>query len=321
MVYDVAVIVSCMAQYTQCGAVMTSLFSSKSSQKTPHSSPFGMSFGVSKSGLCFAPVIALLGIIMPYCTALKWHLAHDCTWNRGPCFINTLRPRQNGRRFPDYIFKCIFLNENVWIEIKISLKFVPKVRINDIPALVQIMAWHQPGDKPLSEPMMVSLLMHLYVTWPQWFKKIFFPCVGIPMINMTIIRLSCPNFMNSYACKTSICLVKYTPDYMKRIVGNRTGIICVCSQPMKNDVTMYRRFPLVGHIHKMIPVETPLVLSKMLLSGLWQISVESHQQFLLLSWKLWMFDSFIGWLPQSGYKLVVIPVYGIWVLCWLFLLD
>ena len=42
------------------------------------------------------------------------------------CLFNTLRPRQNGRRFPGDIFKCIFLNENAWISIKISLKFVPK---------------------------------------------------------------------------------------------------------------------------------------------------------------------------------------------------
>ena len=34
------------------------------------------------------------------------------------------------------IFKCIFLNENVGISIKISLKFVPKGPINDITALV-----------------------------------------------------------------------------------------------------------------------------------------------------------------------------------------
>ena len=27
--------------------------------------------------------------------------------------FNTLKPRQNGRYFPDHIFKCIFLNENV----------------------------------------------------------------------------------------------------------------------------------------------------------------------------------------------------------------
>ena len=70
----------------------------------------------------------------------------------------------------DDIFKCIFMNENVWIPIKISLKFVPKGPINNIPASVQIMAWHRPGDKPLSEPMMVSLTTHICVTRPQWVK-------------------------------------------------------------------------------------------------------------------------------------------------------
>ena len=84
--------------------------------------------------------------------------------------INTLRPRQNGRHFPDVIFKCNFLNENVWISSKMLLKFVPKGPTNNIPALVQIMAWRQPGDKPLSEPMLVSLPMHLCVTRPQWVK-------------------------------------------------------------------------------------------------------------------------------------------------------
>ena len=54
--------------------------------------------------------------------------------------FDTLRPRQNGRHFADDIFKCNFLNENVWISIGISLKFVPKDPINNIPALVQIMA-------------------------------------------------------------------------------------------------------------------------------------------------------------------------------------
>ena len=70
------------------------------------------------------------------------------------CFINTMRPRQNGRHFPDDIFKCIFLNENVEISIKISLKFVPKGPNNNNPALIQIMACRRPGDKPLSEAMM-----------------------------------------------------------------------------------------------------------------------------------------------------------------------
>ena len=36
--------------------------------------------------------------------------------------------------------------ENVRILIEISLKFVPKDPINNIPSLVQIMACHQPGD-------------------------------------------------------------------------------------------------------------------------------------------------------------------------------
>ena len=85
--------------------------------------------------------------------------------------INTLRPRQNGRHFADDIFKRIFLNENVWMPTTISLKFVPKGPINNIPALVQIMVWRRPGDKPLSEPMMVSLPTHTCVTRPQWVNK------------------------------------------------------------------------------------------------------------------------------------------------------
>ena len=81
--------------------------------------------------------------------------------------INTLRPRQDGCHFADDISKCIFLNENTSISIDISLKFVPRGRINNIPALVQIMAWRRLCDKPLSEPMMVSLLTHICVTRPQ----------------------------------------------------------------------------------------------------------------------------------------------------------
>ena len=85
-------------------------------------------------------------------------------------YINTLRPRQNGRHFADDTFNRIFVNENVRISIKFPLKFVPKGPIHNIPALVQIMAWRRPGDKPLSEPVMVSLLTHICVTRPQWVK-------------------------------------------------------------------------------------------------------------------------------------------------------
>ena len=50
--------------------------------------------------------------------------------------INTLRLRRNEQHFADDIFKRIYFNENVWISIKISLEFVPKGPINNIPALV-----------------------------------------------------------------------------------------------------------------------------------------------------------------------------------------
>ena len=73
--------------------------------------------------------------------------------------------------FADNIFKCIFLNENAWIAINISLKFVPNGPISNIPALVQIMAWRRSGYKPLSEPMMVRSPMHICVTRPQWVKE------------------------------------------------------------------------------------------------------------------------------------------------------
>ena len=95
---------------------------------------------------------------------------NNCMLFVSQVILNTLRPRQNGRHLTDDILNSIFLNENVWIPIKISLKFVPKGAINNIPSLVQIMAWRRPGDKPLSEPMMVSLTTHICVTLPQWVK-------------------------------------------------------------------------------------------------------------------------------------------------------
>ena len=124
---------------------------------------------------CFGLVFANFTHILQGCITGTWAIIWlpQCQWCNPEGHglfddINTLRPRENGCLFPDDIYKCIFLNENVWIVLKISLKFVPKERINSTPALVQIMAWRQPGDKPLFEPMIVSLLMHICVTRPQW---------------------------------------------------------------------------------------------------------------------------------------------------------
>ena len=85
-------------------------------------------------------------------------------------FINTLRPRQDTcrRHFADDIFTCIFFNENCCILTEFLLKYVRKGPIDNNPALVQIMAWRRSGDKPLSEPMIVSLPTYICVTRPQW---------------------------------------------------------------------------------------------------------------------------------------------------------
>ena len=78
-----------------------------------------------------------------------------------PRCVNELRPRPNGWHFTDDTLKCIFLNVRIFI--KISLKFVPKGPIN----IGSDKGLARPGNKPLSEPMMVRLLMHICVTRPQ----------------------------------------------------------------------------------------------------------------------------------------------------------
>ena len=93
-------------------------------------------------------------------------------WTSHKPLVNTLRLRRNRHYFADDIFKFILLNENVLISIKISLKFIPKGPINNLPALAQIMAWCCPGDKPLSDPMMIILLAHICVTWPKWVNSL-----------------------------------------------------------------------------------------------------------------------------------------------------
>ena len=124
-------------------------------------------------------------------------MIHNTTIFPGPTFkqthsLNTLRPRQNDRRFADVFFKRIFLNGDIWMSMNISLKFVPKGQINNIPALIQIMAWRRPGDKPLSEPMMLILLMHICVTRPQWVNRITYS-LGCDFIAGTYVLVSFVN--------------------------------------------------------------------------------------------------------------------------------
>ena len=91
----------------------------------------------------------------------SWNLVRLPHWGRD----------KNDRHFPDDFFKCIFFG---WKYLNFYLDFTEVCcqgsnSINNIPALVQIMAWCRPSDKPLSEPMTVSSLTHIYITRP-WLK-------------------------------------------------------------------------------------------------------------------------------------------------------
>ena len=115
--------------------------------------------------------------------------------------LNTLRPRQNGRHFPDDILKWIFLNENVWISIIISF---PRGPINNIPTLVQVMAWRRPGHKPLSGPSIVRLPTHICVTRPQ--RANLFPLDKMATISQTV-------FSNAFSWMISLIKIslKFVP--------------------------------------------------------------------------------------------------------------
>ena len=104
-----------------------------------------------RSNLCSCPTGLLL------CCVYWWFQWLLTNWGRDKMATILQMKFSNG-----------FLNENVWISIKIPLNFAPKGSINNIPELVQIMAWYQWGNKPLSEPMMIDLPMHICITRPQW---------------------------------------------------------------------------------------------------------------------------------------------------------
>ena len=90
--------------------------------------------------------------------------------------IKTSRPRQNVCHFEDDGFKCIFMNGNIWISIKISLKFVPKGSVNNIPVLFQIMVWCRVGDNPPSEPMLTRFTDTYIRHWGEMSWMLMYKC-------------------------------------------------------------------------------------------------------------------------------------------------
>ena len=83
----------------------------------------------------------------------------------------------------------VFMLNKHCLSLSLSLKFVPKGPMNNIPTLVQIMAWRRPGDKPLSEPMMDNLLTHICVTRPQWVNKcLCYTTVPVALLETTTLQ-------------------------------------------------------------------------------------------------------------------------------------
>ena len=82
--------------------------------------------------------------------ASEWRLKND-SLNKDAIMItinvDTSRPKQNGATLQMTLSNA-FLE---WKCLNLNSKFVPRCSVNNILELVQIMAWHQPGDKPLSD--------------------------------------------------------------------------------------------------------------------------------------------------------------------------
>ena len=122
-----------------------------------------------KQNVCLSALVGCICILLKQTHCKAWHV----------CIINTLRPRQNGCHFADDTFKHIFMKENVTISISISLKFVPNSPIDNIPALFQIMACRRPGDKPLSEAMMViNELINQAVKLCSYWYRIYYKVIS-----------------------------------------------------------------------------------------------------------------------------------------------
>ena len=70
-----------------------------------------------------------MSLMLYQTTAMKWR-----SFSRG--YFNTLRLEQNCNHFTDDILKFIFLYKRNWTSIRISWKYVPKIPVNNKPALV-----------------------------------------------------------------------------------------------------------------------------------------------------------------------------------------
>ena len=197
-----------------------------------------------------------------------WHYQNDglkviSRWVQGVVGLMNLWPLVRlwvvlthwGRDKMAAIFQTTFSNAFSWMKMfKFRLRFhwslFPRVQLTIFQALVQIMAWHRPGDKPLSEPMMVSLLTHICVTRPQcvnyslWCHRWWQGCrTGDVLFSVMIIL----NMLFLYVYFVSGCnkefiylILRWFPNWMV-LIDNICSFSCLSSLIMhfkgKSSVT------------------------------------------------------------------------------------
>ena len=96
-------------------------------------------------------------------TQLINHNRNVCCYNASPFW-----PGQNGRYLADIILKCIFLSENIWMSVKISLMIVCECPTDNEATLVWVLAWCRICDKPLYQQILNWFTeVHMCVTRSQ----------------------------------------------------------------------------------------------------------------------------------------------------------
>ena len=125
------------------------------------------------------------------------------------------------------------------------------------------MAWRRSGDKPLSEPMMVSLLTHICVTRLQWVEKTHFHVVEF--------WVSCHTF------DTPLLSLDW-PLYM--MTSSNGNIFCVTG-PLCGEFTGPGKFPAQRPVTRSFDVFFDLGLNKRLSKQPRDWWIET------LSWSLW----------------------------------
>ena len=148
------------------------------------------------------------------------------TWNERKTSINTLRLRQNGCLYADHLFKCIFLNEIFLILVQILLKFHYQSLTIYLPALVQIMAWHQISDKPLSGPMMAyftdAYMCHVaLMSWPLKCFKILYDFVEHSEFYLWLQKKMCFQLPNTASARKEVISkdeIKFNHNPIKSLI-------------------------------------------------------------------------------------------------------